>query len=1109
MRVCPTCGRENADDARFCSDCGASLEQAAAREERKVVSVLFADLVGFTSQAEQMDPEDVRALVAPYYAHVRGELERHGGTVEKFIGDAVMALFGAPVAHEDDPERAVRAALTIRDWVRDQGGTLHLRIAVGTGEALVTLDARPNEGEGMASGDVINTAARLQSAAPIDGVLVDETTYRATSQAIEYREVHPVEAKGKAQPVPAWEAVEARSRFGVDTVQRAGAPLIGRDRELDTVVAAFARAREERAPQLVTVVGVPGIGKSRLVYELFRAVEDEPDLIFWRQGRSLPYGEGVSYWALGEIVKAHAGILETDPPAAASEKLHQSLPGHLRDDAEWVERHLEPLVGLGGEQELHGDHRAEAFAAWRRFIEATADVRPLVLVFEDLHWADDGLLDFIDHLIEWAVGVPILLICTARPELLARRPGWGGGKPNALTLSLSPLDDEQTARLISALLERSVLPAETQVTLLQRAGGNPLYAEEFVRMMADRGLLEGDDELPLPESVQGIVAARLDALSEEEKTLLQDASVVGKVFWLGTVAGVGDLEPRAAQERLHRLERKEFVRRQQRSSVAAETEYSFRHLLVRDVAYGQIPRARRAEKHRLTAEWIESLGRPDDHAEMLAHHYLTALELAQASGAETDSLADPARFALREAADRAQSLGGYGSAKRFYEAALELWPAEDQGQPKLLFNYASVVNRIEHDGASELLEHARDALLVAGDPDTAAEAEVLLGEVFWNHGERDECFACLRRAEALLEGRPTTFSKANVVETIARFQMLAGEGEAAISLGRAALAMVEELGGNEELRASALNDIGVARMYGGDASGLADLERSVEIALAMNSVEVIRGYGNLASLLADLGELERRNEMLAKGRATAESFGVGERIRWLTGESTLQLYWNGNWGEAHARLDELIAEFEKTNFWMETPCRWTRGRMRLASGDSSGARTDAERAIERGRSVKDPQILWPALAFGARVLTAVDPEEARRLSQEMLAGWRDQRFYGAGASEWLGDIAVALRAIGEGGALAEAAPLSPLSTPWLSAASSYAAGDFRDAAETYASIGSMPDEAYARLRAAEALVLEGRRVEANVELESALAFWRSVGAAAYVREGEALLAVSA
>ena len=246
-----------------------------------------------------------------------------------------------------------------------------------------------------------------------------------------------------------------------------------------------------------------------------------------------------------------------------------------------------------------------------------------MLVFEDLHWADDGLLDFIDHLVDWAGGVPILVVCTARPELLARRAGWGGGKPNAATLSLSPLDDDQTARLLAALLERSVLPAETQTALLQRAGGNPLYAEEFVRMVADRELVAGDEDLPLPESVQGIVAARLDALPDEEKTLLQDAAVIGKVFWLGAAAGIGGLERAAAEESLHSLERKEFVRRERRPSVAGESEYAFRHLLVRDVAYSQIPRARRAEKHRLAGEWIERLGRPDDHAEMLAHHYST------------------------------------------------------------------------------------------------------------------------------------------------------------------------------------------------------------------------------------------------------------------------------------------------------------------------------------------------------------------------------------------------------------------------------------------------------------------------------------------------------
>ena len=312
MFVCPQCGRENADDSRFCSGCGASLAAPARaqREERKVVTILFADLVGFTSQAEQLDPEDVRATLSPYYAQLRDELERHGGTVEKFIGDAVMAVFGAPVAHEDDPERAVRAAFAIREAIIEDG-RLQVRIAVTTGEALVTLDARTSEGEGMVAGDVVNTAARLQSAAPVNGILVDESTQRATRQAIDYGELEPVTAKGKTEPVRVWEAREARSRFGVDVTQE-GAPLVGRQRELDFLTDALTRAREERAPQLVTVVGVPGIGKSRLVYELSRAVDADPEIIYWRQGRSLPYGDGVTYWALAEMAKAQAGIFETD-----------------------------------------------------------------------------------------------------------------------------------------------------------------------------------------------------------------------------------------------------------------------------------------------------------------------------------------------------------------------------------------------------------------------------------------------------------------------------------------------------------------------------------------------------------------------------------------------------------------------------------------------------------------------------------------------------------------------------------------------------------------------------------------------------------------------------
>jgi class 3 adenylate cyclase len=485
------------------------------RRERKVVTVVFADLVGFTAQAEQLDPEDVEAILRPYHVRLRSELERFGGTVEKFIGDAVMALFGAPMAHEDDPERAVRAALAIRDWAREEESA-QVRIAVNTGEALINLGARPEAGEGMAAGDVVNTTARLQSAAPVNGVLVGETTYRATRQVIDYREAVAVEAKGKTQPLPVWEAVAARARVMTEAVSTS-TPLVGRERELAVLRELLVRVREESSPQLVTLVGVPGIGKSRLVHELMQAVEHGGVLTYWRRGRSLPYGEAVPLWALSEIVKAQAGILESDPSEDVERKLQEEVARITSDarDAIWIESQVRALVGIAApDDEPAGDRGTEAFAAWRRFFEGMAEQRPLVLVFEDLHWADDELLEFVDYLVDWATGVPILIVCTARPELLERRPSWGGGKLNATTLSLAPLTEADTSRLLASLLERPLLAAETQRALLARSGGNPLYAEQYAAMLLEE---PGGTDLPMPESVQGIIAARLDRLPQEEK----------------------------------------------------------------------------------------------------------------------------------------------------------------------------------------------------------------------------------------------------------------------------------------------------------------------------------------------------------------------------------------------------------------------------------------------------------------------------------------------------------------------------------------------------------------------------------------------------------------
>src|SRR5690242_11143303 len=486
MQVCPSCGHENPPGARFCNACATPLPDAAPAlaEERKIVTILFVDLVGFTARSEQLDPEDVRAIQTPYFARVRTAIESFGGTVEKFIGDAVMAVFGAPVAHGDDPERAVRAAFAI---LGDVG--LDVRIAVNTGEALVSVSVNPAQGEGIVAGDVVNTAARLQSAAPVNGILVGESTYRATRDVIDYDEREPVVAKGKSEPIAVWEPIQAKSRFGMDIEQRSLTPLVGRLRELDALFGSFDRAREARESQLVTVVGVPGIGKSRLVAELFQRVGEMPELVWWRQGRALPYGDGVNFWAVGEMVKAQAGIQENDSLDVAHDRLRESVTAVVDGDDEraWVMQHLVPLIG-GPQPE--GDNASEKLAAWRRYFEGLADQHPLVLVFEDLHWADDGVLDFVDHIAEWAAGVPMLVIGTARPELLDRRPEWGGGKLNAVTLALSPLGEADSARVIAAVLDQAVLPAETQQALLERAGGNPLYAEQFARLYIEGGSID-------------------------------------------------------------------------------------------------------------------------------------------------------------------------------------------------------------------------------------------------------------------------------------------------------------------------------------------------------------------------------------------------------------------------------------------------------------------------------------------------------------------------------------------------------------------------------------------------------------------------------------------
>jgi class 3 adenylate cyclase len=1081
--------------------------QPPTHEERKVVTVLFADLVGFTSRAEQMDPEDVRALLSPYYARLRAELERFGGTVEKFIGDAVMALFGAPIAHEDDPERAVLAALAIRDWVREEK-RIQVRLAVSTGEALIMLGARPAEGEGMAAGDVLNTAARLQAAAPVNGILVGERTFRATRGVIEYREAKPVNARGKKELVAVWEALQAHARLGAEVPHQARTALVGRERELDVLRDTLARVRAERTPQLVTLVGVPGIGKSRLLFELSRIADAEPELISWRQGRSLPYGDGISFWALAEMVKAQAGILESDTSAEAEAKLAEMTADMVSStpDADWVHRHLGALVGLGGGGiSVGGDRRSEVFAAWRHFFEALAELRPLVLVFEDLHWADDGLLAFIDYLVEWAGDVPLLVVASARPELLARRPGWGGGKPNAVTLSLAPLSDDDTARLLGSLLGRPVLEAGQQAMLLARAGGNPLYAEQYVQMLAEHG---AGRELPLPESIQGIVGARLDLLAPLEKRLLQDAAVIGKIFWPGAVAALGDGPGRGGlEEYLHGLERKQFIRRERHSSVAGETQYAFAHVLLRDVAYGQIPRAARADKHVQAADWIESLGRPEDQAEMLAHHYLSALDLARAANRDAADLAPRARPALQCAGDHAFALNAFAAAAGFYRAALALWPEDAQKQrADLLYPLALALGGSGEDADGEALELAGSALLAAGDRARAAEADARLGELWWLKGNQDRCFEHLGRAQALVRGEPASAGKAYVLSELARYRMLAGEFDVQPALE--ALELAEALG-LDEVRAHVLITIGTGRALSGDSQSTADIKRGLEIALAGNILfAAIRGYSNLAHTAESVdGDLREGLRLALEAEKVAQRFGTKAGLRWTRG--TIIGFWFelGAWDQCARAADEFLAESAAVGpHYYDAYVRGSRSWLRLARGDVEAALEDQKELLISARQAKDPQILHPALAVSAYVLAAAGrADEGQRMLDELFdAGTAvlSNLFVSFTdcilAAEILGRRDEARRWLG-----------ARRSSPWFAAARALVDQEFARAAESLDPMGAARSAALARLRAAQELVKTGRQADVDNQLRYALDFFRSVGATRFIREGEALLAASA
>jgi len=682
---CPNCGANNSQDSKFCGNCGFALAGGEPRDgdsalhtptaERRLVSVLFADLVGFTTLSEDRDPEETRELLTRYFAVAREVITRHGGTIEKFIGDAVMAIWGAPVARENDAELAVRAALGLVDSVQVLGADMRARAAVLTGEAAVTIGAT---GEGMVAGDLVNTASRLQAVAPEGSVLVDEATERAASRAIQFETAGAQLLKGKQAPIPAFRALRVVAEVGgrnrADLLE---APFVGRDDDFRLLVETFHATARDRRPRLVSVMGPAGIGKSRLAWELSKYTDGLVEDTFWHTGRCPSYGDGITFWALGEMVRRRCQLLESDDEPTTRQKVGAAATQWAADDAERrrLEASLLALLGLG---ESPAGGRDELFAAWRTFFQRIAEQGTTVLLFEDLQWADSGLVDFIEYLIDSTRALPLFVVTLARPELLERRTDWGAGRRSFVSMVLDPLSDSAMRELLSGLVPG--LPEQLVDAIVARADGVPLYAVETVRMLLSEGkvVAEGDSYRPVtdlttiavPETLAALVAARLDGLAAHDRSLIQDAAVLGHTFSAESVSALAGLDEQSLHSTLGNLVRRELLAIERDPRSPEHGQYNFVQAIVREVAYNQLARDERKARHLAAARWYESRG-DDELAGVLAEHYLAAQRNAR-PGPEADALAGQSRLALRAAADRAANLGSHPLAETYILSAIDL-----------------------------------------------------------------------------------------------------------------------------------------------------------------------------------------------------------------------------------------------------------------------------------------------------------------------------------------------------------------------------------------------------------------------------------------------------
>ncbi len=925
--ACPSCGTANPPSVRFCGECGNPIAAAvpavvgdrapgpvdgwpvAARtapvSERRLVSVLFADLVGFTSLADGRDPEAVRELLSRYFEVASDVIVRYGGTVEKFIGDAVMALWGAPTAHEDDAERAVRAGLDLVDAVDALGLGVQARCGVLTGEAAVTIGAKD---QGMVAGDLVNTASRLQAVARPGTVLVGEATHGVTTGAIAYEEAGERVIKGKAAPVATWRALrivaERRGR-GRDDLE---APFVGRDAELRLLKDLFHATSRERRVRLVSITGQAGIGKSRLAWEFQKYVDGVVEAVWWHEGRSPAYGDGITFWALGEMVRSRARLLESDDPATTRTRIAEMVAEYVPDEAE--RRRIEPaLMALLGVGEVPAGGAAELFSAWRTFFERLGATGVVALVFEDLHAADPGTLDFIEHMLEWSRNVPILVITLARPDLLERRPGWGAGRRAFLALDLQPMDEPSMLALLGGLV--AGLPEAAMRSIVARAEGIPLYAVETIRMLVADGRLVARvgggfeavgelGEIAVPSTLRALIAARLDALDQPDRALVQDAAVLGQSFRLDALAAVAGIDAADAGPRLEQLVRRDLLRQEIDPRSPERGQFAFVQAVIREVAYSTLALRDRRARHVAAARHFESIG-DEELAGALAAHYVSAYR-SSAEGVEADALAGQARIALRAAADRATALGVPGQAVTFLEQAIELSPdPADRADLHELAGRAAL-DSARADVSRAHFEAATAIRVDLGDRSAQARSIAWEGEALSTMRLRDEGLVRLSAAwEQLRDLGPDDPNLALLARAMAGICVFTGDYERADLMAHEALASAERLG-LAGVAADAMVVMGTTALYRGrqwqartlltgarqlaEEAGLHDTALRVMITLpsfvALDDPRASLALGKEALALARrLGR--RRNELAILFNASEDARRTGD-WDWAVGE---------------------------------------------------------------------------------------------------------------------------------------------------------------------------------------------------------------------------------